>query len=205
VRGRPSGREWLNVAVTGPRELPARATGDQLRALGHPIRVRLLEALANGPGTASTLATELGESSGATSYHLRALDRAGLVEEDLTDPNRRGRWWRRRQAWLTIPSGSKDPDERAAESRLRAFFIERDAEAVARFVSHEDELEAAWREAAFIGSWNVDLTPEELAALGDRVFAEIHAAGKKKGVRAGRSRVVVSFKAVPWLDTDAGE
>lgn len=197
----------LNVTVTDSEERPddrsattRRATGDQLRALGHPIRVRILEALANGPGTASTLARELGESSGATSYHLRALGRAGLVEEDATQPNRRERWWRRREGWLVIPTGSTDPDERAAESRLRAFFVERDAEAVARFVARADELDASWREAAFIGSWNVDLTPAEVEALAERVVAEILAAGRKPRRGPGRSRIVVSFKAVPWLD-----
>src|SRR5215212_5411867 len=95
------------------------ASGEQLRALAHPIRIRILEALASGPGTASTLARELGESSGATSYHLRALHRAGLVDEDETQPNRRERWWRRRHGWLMIPTGSTEPDERAAEAQLR--------------------------------------------------------------------------------------
>ena len=32
-----------------------------------------------GPATATTLAERLGESSGATSYHLRSLARAGFV------------------------------------------------------------------------------------------------------------------------------
>ena len=177
---------------------PDRASSAQLRALGHPIRVRILEALASGPGTASTLARELGESSGATSYHLRALSRAGLVEEDSTQPNRRERWWRRRQGWLVIPTGSTEPEERAAEARLRAFFIERDSDAVARYVSHEQDVEQPWREAAFIGTWNVQLTPKELEALAERVVKEIGSAGRRKGV--GKGRVVVSFKAVPWIE-----
>ena len=43
----------------------------------------MLESLADAPATASMLARELGESSGATSYHLRALAAAGLIIEDL--------------------------------------------------------------------------------------------------------------------------
>ena len=55
----------------------------QLRALAHPLRLQLLEALsAEGPATASRLARRLGESSGATSYHLRMLARYGFVEPD---------------------------------------------------------------------------------------------------------------------------
>jgi len=41
-----------------------------VRALAHPLRLRMLESLTDGPATAPMLARELGESSGATSYHL---------------------------------------------------------------------------------------------------------------------------------------
>src|SRR5205085_2756191 len=42
-----------------------------LRALAHPLRIRLLGLLReDGPGTATTLARVVGESTGDTSYHL---------------------------------------------------------------------------------------------------------------------------------------
>ena len=48
-----------------------------LRALAHPLRVKIYDILSQyGPQTASSLAERLGESSGATSYHLRALAKA---------------------------------------------------------------------------------------------------------------------------------
>ncbi|CAM5558804.1 Transcriptional regulator OS=Streptomyces antimycoticus OX=68175 GN=SANT12839_039950 PE=4 SV=1 [Streptomyces antimycoticus] len=54
-----------------------------LRGLAHPLRMRLLTALREyGPATASQLADRLGESSGATSYHLRQLATYGFVEDD---------------------------------------------------------------------------------------------------------------------------
>ncbi|WP_298942311.1 helix-turn-helix domain-containing protein [uncultured Microbacterium sp.] len=41
-----------------------------LRALAHPIRVRIFDILSQyGPQTASSLAERLHESSGSTSYH----------------------------------------------------------------------------------------------------------------------------------------
>ena len=53
-----------------------------LRGLAHPLRMRLLTALRRGgPATASQLAEKLGESSGATSYHLRQLAAHGFVED----------------------------------------------------------------------------------------------------------------------------
>jgi hypothetical protein len=102
--------------------------------------------------------------------------------------------------WLLIPTGSTEPEEHAAEARLRAFFIERDSEAVVRYVSQEEELELPWRKAAFIGSWNVDLTPSEVEELAERVVEEIRAASKRRRSNVGRARVVVSFKAVPWIE-----
>ncbi|MYV61205.1 helix-turn-helix domain-containing protein, partial [Streptomyces sp. SID4931] len=49
-----------------------------LRSLAHPLRIRLLNALREfGPATASKLGERLGESSGATSYHLRQLAESG--------------------------------------------------------------------------------------------------------------------------------
>ena len=53
-----------------------------LRALAHPLRGRLLGLLrTEGPSTATRLGQQLGESSGATSYHLRQLEAYGFVGE----------------------------------------------------------------------------------------------------------------------------
>lgn len=62
----------------------SRALGPrQLRALAHPLRVQLLGLLRlDGPATASRLAARVGESSGATSYHLRQLAAYGFVEDE---------------------------------------------------------------------------------------------------------------------------
>jgi ArsR family transcriptional regulator len=50
------------------------------RVLGHPARVRILELLHDGERSVGALQTELGLESGATSQHLAALRRVGLVE-----------------------------------------------------------------------------------------------------------------------------
>ncbi|WP_406148567.1 ArsR/SmtB family transcription factor [Streptomyces sp. NBC_01012] len=66
-----------------------------LRGLAHPLRIRLLNALREfGPATASGLADRLGESSGATSYHLRQLATYGFVEDDPERGKGRERWWK---------------------------------------------------------------------------------------------------------------
>src|SRR5437763_14688176 len=95
----------------------------QLRALAHPLRLQLLQVLqAEGPATASQLGRRLGESSGATSYHLRALHRAGMVEE-AEQRNGRERWWKRAPERVGIPNSvTPEPSdsERAARQAANA-------------------------------------------------------------------------------------
>lgn len=65
-----------------------------LKGLAHPLRLALLERLeVRGRATATVLADDLAESSGATSYHLRQLARHGFIEE-AEGGNGRERWWR---------------------------------------------------------------------------------------------------------------
>jgi DNA-binding transcriptional ArsR family regulator len=60
-----------------------------LRALSHPVRRRILRALAEGPGSASTLAEEFGLKLSVVSYHLnRVLAKEGTVELVETIPRR---------------------------------------------------------------------------------------------------------------------
>jgi predicted transcriptional regulator len=66
--------ERIDVVSPDPRSL---------RGLAHPLRLHLLGLLrADGPATASQLAARTGQSSGATSYHLRQLAAYGFVVED---------------------------------------------------------------------------------------------------------------------------
>lgn len=75
-----------------------------LKGLAHPLRVQLLVALNDrGSATASQLAAELGESSGATSYHLRQLHRHGFVEEDPDAGSGRERVWIPRRGGWDLP------------------------------------------------------------------------------------------------------
>lgn len=82
-----------------------------LKAVSHPLRLTLLGRLrSNGPATASELARQLGESSGATSYHLRQLERFGFVADDDEQPSRRERRWRALHDSTSFPSALADLD-----------------------------------------------------------------------------------------------
>jgi DNA-binding transcriptional ArsR family regulator len=56
----------------------------QFKALAHPIRVRLLRILLVRTATVEQLADELGEPSGRVHYHVRILERHGLIDRVKT-------------------------------------------------------------------------------------------------------------------------
>jgi DNA-binding transcriptional ArsR family regulator len=177
------------------------ATRDELLALAHPLRLRILERLREGASTASRLARDLGESSGSTSYHLRALARMGLIEEEAERGRGRERWWRRNVPLLVIPTASQDQEGRAAEARIWSMMTDRDARVLRHFVASEPQLDREWRSAAFIGSWNLYLTPEEADSLGRRVLGLVDEIWRGADeVPPEARRCLVSFRALPVLE-----
>jgi DNA-binding transcriptional ArsR family regulator len=169
----------------------------------HPLRMRILDALRNeGPSTATRLAAQLGESSGATSYHLRVLAEAGVIEEDPERGNNRDRWWRR-VAPFYFPTDAETPDERALEIAARTLHLERDQEAVERFLLASDSLPTEWNAAAFTGTFPIYLTPEELYTFGMEWLAHVEGLRRTPEQRPpGARRVIVSLHAVPWVDEE---
>ncbi len=55
---------------------------EQLKALGHPLRLKVLQVLADadGPRTNRELAARLSVDPGHLHFHVRMLNRAGLIE-----------------------------------------------------------------------------------------------------------------------------
>jgi DNA-binding transcriptional ArsR family regulator len=60
-------------------DVAAVATPQQFKALGHPMRHRLLFALGQGEATISQLAATLGSNKGNIAHHLKVLTDAGLA------------------------------------------------------------------------------------------------------------------------------
>ena len=52
---------------------------EALQVLGHPLRVQILEALRE-PGSAAAVARQVGQTRQKVNYHLKELERVGLVE-----------------------------------------------------------------------------------------------------------------------------
>ena len=152
-------------------------------ALGHPLRVALLGLLAHRATLTSTeAARELGESSGACSFHLRQLARYGHVEE-VPGARGRARPWR-----LTTGAGRAGGESASGESasaepaggeppgagdEFGALARELENEGYRRWLSHRAAAPPGWRDEAF--STVLHLTPAELAEVAAAVRAVIAA------------------------------
>jgi DNA-binding transcriptional ArsR family regulator len=148
-----------------------------LRALAHPLRMRILGALRlDGPATATGLAERLGVSSGLTSYHLRALADADFVEDDPDRPARgRERWWRAAQDMTSWRGGigGDDPDAAAAEDWLVGYAARRTMEWIDGWLDRRPTEPEAWQAVSGTSDYVVEVTPAELEALLDQITAVI--------------------------------
>jgi DNA-binding transcriptional ArsR family regulator len=146
--------------------------GRSLRALAHPLRMRIVGSLrSDGPATATLLGERLGESSGLTSYHVRVLADNGFVEEDAERGNGRERWWRAAQdmtSWR--PEDFRDdPDEREAENWVTGYAARRGMQQFDRWLQRRDDADPDWIAASDTSDYILDLTPAELRALMDEL------------------------------------
>lgn len=144
-----------------------------LRALAHPVRLRILEALTvHGPATATELADRVDESPANCSWHLRQLARYGFIEET-------GGGAGRQRPWRIVPGGNTwaDPDEPDDRELARAgdatteVLLDREIAALRQWLAERRTAPAAWRDAAFLGQSIAFLAPEELTGLGEELLA----------------------------------
>ncbi|MFH8606663.1 ArsR/SmtB family transcription factor [Streptomyces sp. NPDC018029] len=144
-----------------------------LRGLAHPLRMRLLSSLRlDGPATASQLAARLGESSGATSYHLRQLAEYGFVEDDPERGKGRERWWRSAHQGTYTDEDlirDQDPEVRGALSTLLHEYATQHAQEVNTWIATRHEWSEEWDEAADISDFTLDLTPELASELAHKI------------------------------------
>ncbi|WP_100813114.1 winged helix-turn-helix domain-containing protein [Microbacterium lacus] len=156
------------------REVRVLSVGE-LRALAHPLRIEIYDILSQfGPQTASSLGEQLGESSGVTSYHLRALAKHDLIREVPERGTARERWWERPRGTVSMsnPDAAKTPAGRAATEIVTSEFYRKRHEQLMQFISasmHSDEDE----EPGLLTTASARLTREQFDDLSSRIEALI--------------------------------
>jgi DNA-binding transcriptional ArsR family regulator len=140
-----------------------------LRAVAHPVRIRLLEELGvDGPLTATQLSERVGESPANCSWHLRQLARYGFVEEA-------GGGTGRQRPWKIVMQGhewdeaDEDPEVRRAGQALSRVFRARQDEVLDEWLESAHTESPEWRDAAFVNQGGAWLTAEELAEIDAKI------------------------------------
>ncbi|WP_294179935.1 transcriptional regulator [uncultured Schumannella sp.] len=149
---------------------------NDLKALAHPLRVQLLDALSTyGAATASGLADRLGESSGATSYHLRQLEKHGFVREVEGKGSARERWWERVPGGIMLDATrfERESPERAATDLLLGEWERNRRRLLSDFLSRGDSLGHDWLDASTLNTTNLRLTAAQTADLNDALATVI--------------------------------
>lgn len=146
-----------------PRD-PVKLTDPKaIRALAHPARLSVIEELYSGRELTATECAEIaGLSPSAMSYHLRSLEKAGIVERADTGADARERPWRAAGSYLQVESDSYVAEAAALStlvlSRLSSHFAE--------WQQRRSAETKRWRDASIMANGHVWLRAEELDQFG---------------------------------------
>ena len=174
-----------------------------LKALAHPLRMALLEALVTeGPLTASEAAALLEASPSNCSWHLRKLAEHGFVREA------RGATGRQRP-WQAVSEGLEwgrdDPDARPDESTelaaeaLTDMLVERELQRLRAARASRDREPVAWREATGLIHSQLWLTAEEAREVRERLQELLLTHAERSGAPGNRPAEARLVSLVGWL------
>ena len=170
-----------------------------LKALAHPLRVKIFDLLASrGPQTASSLAALVGETSGSTSYHLRALAAHDLIREVEGRGTARERWWERPRGRIDVP-GPDDmtsPANRAAAQIVTSEFFRLRHETLMAYLNRPaSEVPEAWRDVGMTMTTHLDITAAQAQELRSELEAVIERAIARHRGQTGPDVRRVSVRA----------
>ncbi len=167
-----------------------------------PMRRRLLTALRK-PGSASSLAADLDLPRQRIGYHLRALEKAGLIEL-VEERKRRGFVERvfiaRANAFFVDPSILGEPSEAVVQDRFAADHLVSVAAGIVRDVSRMRQAadEAEQRLLTFTVEADVGVdTPAQLDAFAEEVAEAVARLARKYSAEGSKRRYRMVVGAHP--------
>jgi DNA-binding transcriptional ArsR family regulator len=184
-------------------------TGDNLKALTHPLRVQVLGLLRTyGPATASTLARRLDLTSGALSYHLRQLERYGFIAEETERGDDRDRWWRAVHRSTEFEPLSLDPTIAEAGEAYEQSIATAINRSLVQALADRPGWPAEWRGVLTMSDVLLELTPAEAERLQQDLLALLQSYPQldpETGPRPGAWSVNTRFQIVPVAPDDGSE
>ncbi|MEV4432864.1 helix-turn-helix domain-containing protein [Streptomyces sp. NPDC049585] len=188
----------------GPQEIN---DVEALRVLAHPMRQKIEQCLRKGPANSASLARELGESTGLTSYHLRRMAEHGFIEEVPELARGRERWWRAVPGDRRYPPYSRQsPAMREALTQMHRLNLAELVEEARKFENARDTL-GPWADAAIFSRATLRVDParlaeffEEYVALLQRYSAPAPASASQRDPQPGTRAVLVRLLGLPETD-----
>jgi DNA-binding transcriptional ArsR family regulator len=162
-----------------------------IRALAHPARLAIIEALLTGDElTATECASLTGLSPSATSYHLKALEKWGIVEAGHARADGRDRPWKATGRSIEVSSAA--PASTAlAEIAAIGTFLDRNRAIMTEFLEQQASEPKQWRDAVELANNDYWLTAEELAEASRAIRGVLQPyAHRRRDARPAKSRRV---------------
>jgi DNA-binding transcriptional ArsR family regulator len=158
-----------------------------IRALAHPARLAIIDALTTGEELTATQCAELtGLSPSATAYHLKLLERYGFAEPASPTPDRRERPWRATGRGIQVDLDTSTPAGASAAAAVAAAYFDATRAVAVEFTEGAPGEPEQWRDAVLS---NVDLwlTAEEFRRVAEELKAVVESY-RKRSRPAGRAR-----------------
>jgi DNA-binding transcriptional ArsR family regulator len=178
---------------------------EQMRALAHPLRVRLLELFAECPRTTKQAAEALGEPTTKLYHHVAALERAGLVRLRETRQNRgtTEKYFEVTQNQLLAKTDAATLQDEAAQAAMGFVLFDQAREELVRALSSSSKPRSvvAVRGILRLSRSEAKQLRKELVALVQRVSKPRESDAKS---RTRRRRYTLTIALLP-ADRDGGE
>ena len=143
-----------------------------MRAIAHPTRLAILEALIRRePLTATEVSEMIGESPTNCAFHLRTLAKYGFVEEAGGGSGRRRPWQRAHIGFRYDETGTDEPEARLAAGVLSSVLWEQWLSRLAKVNSLRGGFPEHWRKITGFSEMVFYLTPEEAEAFQEELRA----------------------------------
>jgi DNA-binding transcriptional ArsR family regulator len=174
-----------------------------IRALAHPARLAIIDALATGEELTATQCAELtGLSPSATAYHLKLLERYGFAETAPSRPDRRERPWRAAGRPTTVDLDTSTPAGASAAAAVAAAYFDATRAVAVEFTEAGPAEPAEWRDAVLTNA-DLWLTVEEFRRVAEELAAVLEP--YRTGTRqSGSRRVRVMNVVVPHRRAQTG-
>jgi hypothetical protein len=162
--------------TAAPATPPSREITDPkaMRALAHPVRLAVLDAIrTEGQLTATRAAALLDQSPGNMSWHLQMLAKYGFIVE-ADGAKGRSRPWKIAPGSNTFNATDAVPGSLDAIEHLVTTVLERSFEQLQEWWRQHEDFGEAWFDISFVKEKTIFLTPAELAEINEQTDQLLH-------------------------------